>query len=80
MIAGIDVGTTITKAVFIEDGRLTLKVKTRASDAITAATGALGKIVLENGIPMSAIEGIRITGVGAAQIKNDIFGIPTSRV
>jgi len=80
LIVGIDVGATITKAVFIEDGKLTRKIKTRASDAVTAATGALGKIVLENGIAMSDITGIRITGVGAAQIKNDIFGIPTSMV
>ena len=80
MIIGIDVGTTITKAVIVENGNLTRKVKTRASDAVTAATGAFGKIVLENGIPLNVIEGIRITGAGASKIKSDIFGIPTKRV
>ena len=80
MIIGIDVGATITKAVSVEDGRLTCRVKTRASDAITAATGAFGKIILENGIPLDVIRGIRITGVGASKIKNNIFGIPTSHV
>ena len=80
MIIGIDVGATTTKAVSIEDGRLTRKVKIKASDAVTAATGAFGKIVLENKIPMNVITGIRITGVGAPKIKNDIFGIPTSVV
>ena len=80
MIVGIDVGATITKAVFVENGKLTRKIKTGASDAVTSATGAFGKILLENEIPISAVEGIRITGVGASRIKSDIFGIPTSKV
>jgi len=80
LIIGIDVGTTITKAVSIENGKLTKKIKTRASDAITAATGAFGKIVLENGIKIDTVKKIEITGAGASQIKDDIFGIPTGRV
>ncbi|MCL2270693.1 MAG: pantothenate kinase [Treponema sp.] len=80
LIIGIDIGATTTKVVSIENGRLIRKVKTRASDAVTAATGAFGKIVLENEITMDVIKGIKITGVGASKIKNDIFGIPTSRV
>jgi type II pantothenate kinase len=80
VIIGVDIGATTTKAVSVEDGRLIRRVKIKASDAVTAATGAFGKIVLENKIAMHVIEGIRITGVGAAKIKNGIFGIPTSRV
>lgn len=80
MIIGIDIGSTTTKAVSIENGKLVRKIKTRASDAITAATGAFGKMVLENGIKLDSIEAIRITGVGASKIKDNIFGIPTNRV
>ena len=80
MILGIDIGSTTTKAVSIEDGKLTRKVKTLASDAITAATGAFGKMILENGIKIEMIKGIVITGAGSSKIKNDIFGIPTHRV
>jgi len=80
LIIGIDIGTTITKAVSIENGKLIKKIKTRASDAVTAATGAFGKIVLENGIKIDAVKKIRITGAGASKIKDDIFGIPTGRV
>ena len=80
MIIGIDIGSTTTKAVSIEDGIVTRKIKTRALDAVTSATGALGKIVLENGIKIEAIKKIMITGAGASKIKNDIFGIPTGRV
>jgi type II pantothenate kinase len=77
---GIDIGSTTTKVVTIEDGKVTRKVKTRAIDAITAATGAFGKIVLENGININSIKNIKITGAGASKIKDNIFGIPTSRV
>jgi type II pantothenate kinase len=80
LIIGIDIGTTTTKAVSIEDGKLTRKIRTRAQDAVTAATGAFGKIVLENGIKIDAVEKIKITGVGAPNIKSDIFDIPTGRV
>jgi type II pantothenate kinase len=80
LIIGIDIGSTTTKAVCIENGKLTRRVKTKAVDAVTAATGALGKIVLENGIKIETIEKIKITGAGASQIKDNIFGIPTDRV
>lgn len=80
MIIGIDIGSTTTKAVSIEDGKLTRNVKTKASDAVTAATGAFGKIVLENGIKIDTVKKIMITGAGSSKIKNDIFGIPTNRV
>jgi type II pantothenate kinase len=80
LIIGIDIGSTTTKAVSIENGKVLMKIKTKAQDAVTAATGALGKIVLENGIKINDIERIVITGAGSSKIKDDIFGIPTSRV
>ena len=80
MIIGIDIGSTTTKAVSIENGKLMNKIKTKAQDAVTAATGAFGKIVSENNIKIETVEKIFITGAGSSKIKNDIFGIPTSRV
>jgi type II pantothenate kinase len=77
---GIDVGSTITKAVSIEDGKLARRVKVKASDPVAAATGAFGKIVLENKIPIENISEIKITGAGSAKIKTDIFGIPTVKI
>jgi type II pantothenate kinase len=80
VIIGIDIGSTTTKAVSIEDGEFTGKIKTGASDAVTSATGAFGKMIVENEIKMGDIQGIMITGAGASKIKNDIFGIPTVRI
>ena len=80
MIIGIDIGSTTTKAVSIENGKITRRIKTRAQDAVTAATGAFGKLTLENNIKINTIERIKITGAGASKINDDIFGIPTDRV
>jgi type II pantothenate kinase len=80
MIIGIDIGSTTTKAVSIENGTIIKKIKTRAEDAVTSATGAFGKMMLENNFGMNEIEKIIVTGVGAARIKNNIFGIETKKV
>jgi len=92
MIVGIDIGSTITKAVSVEPGPgrrgdspagravVSRKVKTKAMDAVTSAAGAFGKMMLENGIAMRDIEKIVITGVGSSKIDGALFGIPTEKV
>ena len=80
MIIGIDIGSTTTKAVSLENGRIGKKIKTKAEDALTSATGALGKMTVENGIKISEIRRIMITGAGATKISGDLFGIPTEKV
>jgi type II pantothenate kinase len=80
MIIGIDIGSTTTKAVSIESGRITGKIKTKAADAVTSAAGAFGKMIVENEIRMADIRRIMITGAGSSKINKDLFGIPTQRV
>jgi type II pantothenate kinase len=80
MIIGIDIGSTTTKAVSIDSGGHIKKIKTKAMDAVTSATGALGKMIVENDVKMTEIRKIMITGAGASKIQNDIFGIPTEKV
>ena len=80
MIIGIDIGATTTKAVSIEEGLVKKKLKTKAEDAVTSATGALGKMILENGLKISDIKRIMITGAGATKIEGELFGISTEKV
>ena len=80
MIIGIDIGSTTTKAVALEENDVIKMVKTRAIDAITAATGALGKIIIENNINMPDIKRIVITGAGSSKISTNLFGIPTEQI
>jgi len=77
MIAGIDIGSTTTKAVLRDKNEIVCMIRTKALDPITSATGILGKILFERNIPLSKVEKISITGVGSSKIDGDIFNIPT---
>jgi type II pantothenate kinase len=80
MIIGIDIGSTITKAVSIEQGSVIQQIKTKAIDAVTSATGALGKMIVENNIKMTAIKSIMVTGAGSTALQNELFGIPAHKI
>jgi type II pantothenate kinase len=68
------------KAAAGKNGVVMRKIKTKAIDAVTSATGAFGKMIMENDIQMTGIERIMITGAGASKINSDLFGIPTEKV
>ncbi len=84
VIIGIDVGGSTTKIVgFSHEGgerRLIAPQFIRANDPLTAAYGALGKFTDENGIPISEIEKVVMTGVGSSYVKRDLYGIECERV
>jgi len=80
MVIGIDIGSTTTKVAAVNSGKDIIKVKTRAVDPITSATGAFGKLLVENNLSLGNIERINITGVGAPKIPGDLFGIRTNRI
>lgn len=80
MIIGIDIGSTTTKAVAVHNGEVIKTVKTRAFDAVTSATGAFGKIIIESNLKISSVDKIIITGAGALKINDDIFGITTHKI
>ncbi len=80
MVIGIDIGCTTTKAVAAENSKIIGTVKTKAYDAITSASGALGKIIMENNIDISQIKKLIITGAGSVKIKRNIFGIETYKI
>lgn len=80
MVIGIDIGSTTTKVAAIGLNREIIKIKTKAIDAITSATGAFGKMIMENHFKLENIEKINITGAGASKITDNLFGIPTNKI
>ncbi len=83
MVIGIDVGGSTTKIVgFTNDGERKLIVPQfiKANDPVTATYGAFGKFTDENNIPISEIEKVFMTGVGASFVKKDLYGIDCIRV
>ena len=85
VVIGIDVGGSTTKIVGFSVGadgkkKLIPPQLVTANDPITSTYGAFGKFTEENGIEMSDITKIMMTGVGSSFVKKDIFGLPCERV
>lgn len=79
-IIGIDVGGSTTKIVGFSEGVMTSPLFVKATDPLASVYGAFGKFVAENGITLSQIEKIMVTGVGAVFIRDRIYGISTARI
>lgn len=84
LIIGIDVGGSTTKIVGVreEDGERTIIAPqhVRANDPVTATYGAFGKFTDENGLDISDITKVMMTGVGSSYIKKKLYGLPSGRV
>ena len=85
VVIGIDVGGSTTKIVGfrVDDGGEKILIPPQlvtANDPITSTYGAFGKFTEHNGIGMSDINKIMMTGVGSSFVKKDIFGLPCERV
>lgn len=78
-VIGIDVGISTTKIVGIRDGKIISPIRIKATDPVTSLYGAFGKYINENNLTLGDIEQVMLTGVGAAYIKGDIYGLPTAR-
>lgn len=84
IIIGIDVGGSTTKIVGVkEEGGKRIMIApqhVRANDPVTATYGAFGKFTDENGLNISDITRVMMTGVGSSYIKKELYGLPSSRV
>lgn len=80
LILGIDVGSTTTKIVGLEDGKVKSPMFITANDPITSLFGAFGKYIYDNKIELDDIEQVMITGVGASRVSTPIYGLPTTKV
>lgn len=81
VILGIDIGGSTTKIVGLgPDGRVISMLRVRAEDQVTSLFGALGNYLTTNGLALTDVERVVLTGVGAAYVEGDIYGLPTCRV
>lgn len=84
-VIGIDVGGTTTKIVGFrtaEDGTKELIEPqfVRATDPMTSIYGAFGKFTAQNGLELSDIDKILMTGTGASVISNNIYNLTCTSV
>jgi len=78
-VIGIDVGISTTKIVGLKEGKPSAPIRITAADPITSLYGAFGKYLHDNNIQLEDVEHVMLTGVGAAYVKNDVYGVKTSR-
>ena len=83
-IIGIDVGGSTTKIVGFkyENGKreLVSPLYVRATDPITSIYGAFGRFTLENGLALSDITQVMITGAGASYMSTPIYSLTCTSV
>lgn len=81
VVLGIDIGGSTTKIVGLRtDGSVISMLRVRAEDQITSLYGALGNYLTSNGLTLSDVRRVVLTGVGASYLEGDIYGLPTFRV
>ncbi len=77
VIVGIDVGGSTTKIVGfdVSEGKRALiePLLVRANDPVTAAYGAFGKFLDRNGIALSQIDRVMMTGVGSSFLNRGLY-------
>ena len=79
-VIGIDVGGSTTKIVGFrtEAGKEPILIApqlVRANDPITSIYGAFGKFTSENGLGLSDIDRVMMTGVGSSFVQKSIYGL-----
>ncbi len=80
VIIGIDVGGSTTKIGGFDltggKRRLIEPLFVRATDPITSIYGAFGKFTDLNGLALTDIEKVMITGVGSSYVQRPIYSLP----
>ncbi|NLI35292.1 MAG: type II pantothenate kinase [Bacteroidales bacterium] len=79
LIIGIDVGGSTTKIVGLNNGSIQSPMFITATDPVTSLFGAFGKYIYDNGVDLSDIQQVMITGVGSAYIEGPLYGLPTMK-
>lgn len=81
-VIGIDIGGSTTKIVGFKKNQNELiePLFVRATDAVTSVYGAFGKFTMQNGLELSDIDKVLMTGVGASFIDRPIYGLDCRKV
>ncbi len=85
VVIGIDVGGSTTKIVGFRENKggaptLMSPLFVRATDPVTSIYGAFGRFVAENGLSLSDIKKVMMTGVGSSHITKPLYDLPCESV
>ena len=77
---GIDIGSSTTKIVAFEKERMLEPMVVRADSQVASLYGAFGRYLYENGLDLTNVEGVYITGVGSKYVDKPVYGCPTYKI
>lgn len=80
IVVGIDIGGSTTKIAGFGQGKMLRPVQISANNAIASLFGAFGKFLYDNGLELSNIAQVNLTGVGSVGVDQPIYGLPTYKV
>ena len=72
-------GGSTTKIVGINGEQIQSPMFITATDPVTSLFGAFGKYIYDNGIQLSDVEQVMLTGVGSAFVNSPLYGLPTRK-
>jgi type II pantothenate kinase len=78
MIVGIDIGSSTTDAVLVDDDLVVASVET--NEPFAAACGSLAKLVAETGRKLNDVEVVAVTGGGAHAVGERLLDLPVRHV
>ena len=82
-IVGIDIGGSTTKIVGFggDTGKSLIEpLFVRAADPITSIYGAFGKFLDSNGLDLSDVRKVMVTGAGSSYLTKPIYGLPCESI
>jgi len=80
IVVGIDIGGSTTKIAGFKNGTVINPMLVRASDPVASAYGAFGRFLSINGLSLSDVNKVMVTGVGSSFISAPLFGLETQKV
>ena len=80
VVAGVDIGGTLTKGVLIDEDRILAVAKSITVDYVTSAAGCLGKLLDKVELKPSDVDLLAITGIGNIDVKDSLLGVPVRKI
>jgi len=75
LIAGLDIGGSVTKGVLFDDEKIIAYSEVQASDSITSALGCLGRLLADTGMKIRDLRKVALTGSITRRLKLDMIEI-----
>ena len=80
IVVGIDIGGSTTKIAAFKGNEMLVPVQISADNPVASLFGAFGKFLYDNNLELNDIAQVNLTGVGANEINQNIYGLPTFKV